>query len=274
VKRRASKKPAPPKRKKKLARPTPKKRPSPPKKKPAKRAPAKRKKRAAPRLTKTQRESLRLGELAVSRKKTATTKKRRRAACEKRGIVEAKIAEQGKRAQSIYDQLLGALDRMARTGGLDHELGAPPEGMGSTPWLVVGDFFPPDPYDAPLTYDVLFEILERWEQDLILEATIRPDRLAWIRWEYNPAEIEEDTGNLIPLAKNKSDDWGYAPGAIGEWNRVISEARASCDSSIETPDHPSLATRYGIDGEHVSVITRVQVFFSAHTISGRAVIEL
>lgn len=194
-------------------------------------------------------ESIRAGERAVAAKKGARTRKRRRAQRTKRGEIEARVVEAGPRAVDIYGHLVSALERMRDTAPaeLELELDAPQE--GKTVWLVRGSLVARE----PIAYDLLAEIFATWERDAILETTIHPRRLSWIRWDV--------------VLRGKLD--GHSAGGIGEWNRVISEARLACDPDVDG----SLANRYP-DGGLSDALNRrmaINVYFSASVIGGRVV---
>lgn len=136
-------------------------------------------------------------------------------------------------------QLIKCAERMSETSGFPVGVETAPTGVALLPWIILATLRPPE----YTTYSDLYAILRVWEDDLILEGMIRPDRLSWIRFEY--LRYDED-GNAIGKVEGCS-----ATGA-GRWPHVISEAAAWCDPD----DADSLAAIYQLTG-----VVTVQVYF-------------
>lgn len=152
-------------------------------------------------------ESKRASEVAGKRAPQTKARRRAKKSREKRGEIEARLHERGKRKElAAYENLLAAAERMRDSAPVDLELSfeAPPTGV-KTPWLVVAVFRP----TAPMGYFELADLFQTWEDDLFLEASIGPRRWSWIRWNYRK-------GKHV---------YGFAPAALGEWSTVITEAR-------------------------------------------------
>jgi hypothetical protein len=223
-------------------RPAPKKKAAPKKAAPKTKA-AKTRARAAARAREL--ESIRASEHAVASKKGAKVRKRRRSARERQGIIEARIAEAPKKTQAVYDTLSSALERMRRTAGvpLDLSFDVPPAEEGTSQlWLVRARFEPRG--KGKFGYQELAEVLAQWRDDYTLEASVHPQRIAFVRWHYEGKRGRRKSG-------------GYAPSGLGAWNRVIDEAAADADDFQESYSE--------------SQIAYVTVQFAARTLTGPVV---
>lgn len=164
-------------------------------------------------------ESIRISEEAHKRK-LARDKK---AAKEARARRVKRRAEANERAapRPLIEHLIGALEHMQDTSPVAVRLHVEPSPPGRQLWLLVGEFTPTD----PSSYADVHEIFRTWEDDLVLDATIDPQRLSMIKVGYQPVRGKKE--------------W-FTVADAGEWNQTISRARMAVD--IDLVD--SLANKY------------------------------
>lgn len=180
-------------------------------------------------------------------KKAAATRKRNRERADKLAQSEQRAAERGK--LGIYKHLERALLTMAESSPypLAVSIEAAPESERTTPWLIAADFTPDG---EPLTYDHWMRIFSAWENDLILEASINPSRVARVFWMY---QRHDEDGEPF------GGEQGFSPGGAGAWSRVIAEARQWCDPDVnESPSR-----------EPNTLVTRVTIQLSGELYTGR-----
>lgn len=118
----------------------------------------------------------------------------------------------------------------------------------TTPWLIVGRFEP----RGELDYATLGHGLEAVANDLIIEATIHPQRLSQIRVEFHDPNDRRHEGDTV-LSK------------IGPWEFVVSDLVGELvGASWEAPSDDSLAARYD-----ATIVPRFYIFFSGELVKNR-----
>lgn len=113
-------------------------------------------------------------------------------------------------------------------GGHADLLGPAASRARQTPWIIVGRFDPRQELD----YQTLARGLEAVAQDLIIEASVHPQRLSQIRVVFHDPNDRRRESDTV-LSK------------IGPWEFVVSDLVGELvGASIESPSEDSLAARY------------------------------
>lgn len=121
------------------------------------------------------------------------------------------------------------------------------------PWLVVGKLT----FVDQISYAELGAVLGRWESDVILEASIHPQRVSQIRVMYDDPNDKRGTGSST-LVK------------LGAWAFVVSELRfeliGSAEGNALDIDEDALSTRY-----KDTTTQTMYVYFSSEIVAWRSV---
>jgi hypothetical protein len=241
--------------------------------KPKKKPPAKKKARAKPAATPSAKLTPKVKRQLAAAKGVATRKRNKLARLEAlsaaQKLARAKKAKKDRAARKKAKATARQMATRAKPGGKKSELfqleavfqtmadmlpfavsvqveHAPVMDMGQQPWLLLGAF----KIEEPASWLDVGIGCQRWEQDLILEATIKPQRYSFLRFLY---QIYDDEGDPVGAPE------GYAPTSSGAWESVISEAVGAIiggDADDLLPE--TLAAQYPN-----TAILEIQVWFSA-----------
>lgn len=120
------------------------------------------------------------------------------------------------------------------------------EASARTPWLVVGRF----DFDQAVSYAELGEVIDIWDQDVMLAARINPQRLSQIRIIYNdPKDVRGASDTVVSKT--------------GAWEYILSDLRNELIGFA--PDDPdALAVRY-----EATAVQTIYVYFSSDIIAYR-----
>lgn len=147
----------------------------------------------------------------LAKKAKADAKKKRKAKAQARQL--ATRARKGGQ-QSLLFTLEAAYETMRQASPtalalvVEH---SPTMEYGREPWLLLGRFIT----EEAMTWQDAGELFQLWENDLVLEATVHPNRGSYMRVVYQPYDEDgEPVGEPQGFSVNS-----------GRWNAVISEMR-------------------------------------------------